>query len=95
LRGISAQRRLYARFAHHDEIAYISDEEHELLDRAAKLIGELVDAGITIRFRICFVSLSRIGVHDVVAANSTARNGSRMSSGFSRSRRVSRVRVRT
>jgi hypothetical protein len=27
---------------HHDEIAFISAEEHELLDRAAKLIGELV-----------------------------------------------------
>ena len=26
----------------HEEIAFISAEEHELLDRAAKLIGELV-----------------------------------------------------
>jgi ATP-dependent helicase/nuclease subunit A len=43
LHGFSATRSLYAALRHHDEIAFISPEEHELLDRAAKLIGELVD----------------------------------------------------
>ncbi|HEV8169430.1 MAG TPA: 3'-5' exonuclease, partial [Pyrinomonadaceae bacterium] len=41
--GFSATRPLYAALRHHEEIAFISPEEHELLDRAAKLIGELVD----------------------------------------------------
>jgi hypothetical protein len=31
------------RLRHHAEIAFISAEEHELLDRASRLIGELVD----------------------------------------------------
>jgi ATP-dependent helicase/nuclease subunit A len=43
LRGFSATRPLYTGLRRHDEIAFISPEEHELLDRAAKLIGELVD----------------------------------------------------
>jgi ATP-dependent helicase/nuclease subunit A len=43
LRGFSATRPLYAALRHHNEIAFISPEEHELLDRAAKLVGELVD----------------------------------------------------
>ena len=38
-----ATRRLYTALRHHAEIAFISDEEHELLDRASKLISELVD----------------------------------------------------
>ena len=42
LRGFSVTRRLYTALQRHSEIAYISDEEHELLDRAAKLISELV-----------------------------------------------------
>ncbi|HEX6717635.1 MAG TPA: UvrD-helicase domain-containing protein, partial [Pyrinomonadaceae bacterium] len=42
-RGFSATRRLYTALRHHDEIAFIAPEEHELLDRAAKLISELVD----------------------------------------------------
>src|SRR5574338_270798 len=42
LRGFSAPRRLYTALRHHEEIAFISPEEHGLLDRAAKLIGELV-----------------------------------------------------
>src|SRR6185503_987025 len=40
--GFSATRRLYTALQHHEEIAYISAEEHELLDRASKLISELV-----------------------------------------------------
>ena len=43
LRGFSATRPLYTALRHHEEIAFISAEEHDLLDRAAKLIGELVD----------------------------------------------------
>ena len=43
MRAFSATRRLYAALRNHAEIAYISEEEHELLDRASKLIGELVD----------------------------------------------------
>ncbi|HET6973743.1 MAG TPA: 3'-5' exonuclease, partial [Pyrinomonadaceae bacterium] len=42
VRGFSATRPLYAALRRHEEIAFISAEEHELLDRAAKLIGELV-----------------------------------------------------
>ncbi|HEV2833914.1 MAG TPA: UvrD-helicase domain-containing protein, partial [Pyrinomonadaceae bacterium] len=42
LRGFSVTRRLYTALRRHNEIAFISDEEHELLDRAAKLISELV-----------------------------------------------------
>ncbi len=42
VRSFSAVRRLYTALRHHEEIAFISAEEHELLDRAAKLIGELV-----------------------------------------------------
>ncbi|HEY2962530.1 MAG TPA: UvrD-helicase domain-containing protein [Pyrinomonadaceae bacterium] len=42
LRGFSVARRLYSALRRHDEIAYISPDEHELLDRAAKLISELV-----------------------------------------------------
>ncbi|HET6976910.1 MAG TPA: UvrD-helicase domain-containing protein [Pyrinomonadaceae bacterium] len=41
-RGFSATRPLYTALRHHQEIAFISIEEHDLLDRAAKLIGELV-----------------------------------------------------
>jgi ATP-dependent helicase/nuclease subunit A len=42
LRGFSATRPLYTGLRHHEEIAFISLEEHKLLDRASKLIGELV-----------------------------------------------------
>ena len=42
LRGFSVTRRLYTALRQHDEIAYISDEEHELLDRASRLISQLV-----------------------------------------------------
>ncbi|HEV8427487.1 MAG TPA: UvrD-helicase domain-containing protein [Pyrinomonadaceae bacterium] len=42
LHGFSAARRLYTALRQHNEIAFISAEEHELLDRAAILIGELV-----------------------------------------------------
>lgn len=42
LRGFSPTRPFYSALRRHNEIAYISAEEHALLDRAAKLIGELV-----------------------------------------------------
>jgi len=42
LRGFNATRRLYNALRRHNEIAYISVAEHALLDRAAKLISELV-----------------------------------------------------
>jgi ATP-dependent helicase/nuclease subunit A len=42
LRGFSVTRRFYNALRRHREIAYISPEEHELLDRAAALISELV-----------------------------------------------------
>src|SRR5688572_17296970 len=35
-------RKLYTALRHHDEVAYITEEEHLLLDRAANLIKELV-----------------------------------------------------
>jgi ATP-dependent helicase/nuclease subunit A len=41
-RSFSVTRRLFTALHHRKEIAYISADEHELLDRAAKLIGELV-----------------------------------------------------
>ncbi len=43
LRALSGTRPLYKALRSHTEIAYISAEEHELLDRAAKLISQLVD----------------------------------------------------
>ena len=42
LRGFSITRRLSTALRRHSEIAYISDEEHELLERASALISELV-----------------------------------------------------
>src|SRR5687768_8481693 len=42
LRGFSITRRLYTALRRHSEIAYISDEEHELLERASALVSELV-----------------------------------------------------
>ncbi len=42
LRGFSVTRQLYTALRRHDEIALISAEEDELLDRAAKLISQLV-----------------------------------------------------
>ncbi|HJY29277.1 MAG TPA: UvrD-helicase domain-containing protein [Pyrinomonadaceae bacterium] len=66
----SAMRQLYTALRHHSEIEFISDEEHELLDRAAKLIGELVDR----RHHYPIQDLLRFAVHEseymtVVAAN--------------------------
>jgi ATP-dependent helicase/nuclease subunit A len=43
LRTFSTTRRLYTALRHHDDISLITAEEHALLDRASKLIGELVD----------------------------------------------------
>ncbi len=66
----SGTRQLYTALRHHAEIEFISDEEHELLDRAAKLIGELVDR----RHHYPIQDLLRYAVHEseymtVVAAN--------------------------
>jgi ATP-dependent helicase/nuclease subunit A len=70
MRSLTATRRLYVALRHHTEIAFISDDEHELLDRAAKLIGELVDR----RHHYPIQDLLRYAVHEseymtVVAAN--------------------------
>jgi ATP-dependent helicase/nuclease subunit A len=70
LRGVSSTRPLYTALRNHAEIEFISDEEHELLDRAAKLIGELVDR----RHHYPIQDLLRFAVHEseymtVVAAN--------------------------
>jgi ATP-dependent helicase/nuclease subunit A len=40
--SFSGTRRLYHALRHHREIAFVSDEEHELLDRAAALISRLI-----------------------------------------------------
>src|SRR6185369_3711240 len=68
--GFSATRRLYVALRHHAETAFIGDDEHELLERAAKLIGELVDR----RHHYPIQDLLRFAVHEseymtVVAAN--------------------------
>src|SRR5689334_18157182 len=70
VRGFSSTRPLYTALRHHEEIAFISVEEHELLDRAAKLIGELVDR----RHHYPIQDLLRYAVHEseymtVIAAN--------------------------
>ena len=70
MRGFPLTRRLYSALRHHEEIAFISDEEHELLDRAAKLIGELVAR----RHHYSIQDLLRFAVEEseyltVVAAN--------------------------
>ncbi len=70
LRGFSVTRRLYTALRRHNEIAYISAEEHELLDRAAKLISELV----TRRHHYPIQDLLRFAVNEseymtVIAAN--------------------------
>ena len=40
--SLSGTRRLYRALRHHREIAFVSDEEHELLDRAAALVSRLI-----------------------------------------------------
>ena len=70
MRAFSATRKLYAGLRHHAEIAFISAEEHELLDRASRLIGELVDR----RHHYSIQDLLRFAVAEseymtVVAAN--------------------------
>jgi len=70
VRGFSATRRLYTALRQHAEIAFISDDEHELLERASRLIGELVDR----RHHYPIQDLLRFAVHEseymtVVAAN--------------------------
>ncbi len=42
-RGFSATRPLYSALRRHAEIAFISEDEHELLDRAWRLISQLVE----------------------------------------------------
>ncbi len=69
-RAFSATRPLYAGLRHHDEIAFISAEEHELLERASRVIGELVDR----RHHYPIQELLRFAVEEteyltVVAAN--------------------------
>jgi ATP-dependent helicase/nuclease subunit A len=41
-RVLSANRPMFFALKHHREIAFITDEEHELLDRAAELISRLI-----------------------------------------------------
>ena len=70
LRGFSLTRGLYTALRRHREIAYITDDEHELLDRAAKLISHLVDR----RHHYAIQDLLRFAVEEseyltVVAAN--------------------------
>jgi len=70
LRGFSLTRGLYLALRRHREIAYISDEEHELLDRVARLISHLVDR----RHHYAIQDLLRFAVEEseymtVVAAN--------------------------
>ena len=70
MRGFSLTRPLYLALGRHRDIAYISDEEHELLDRAAKLISQLVDR----RHHYAIQDLLRYAVEEsefmtVVAAN--------------------------
>ncbi len=70
LRGFSTARPLYAALRSHPDIDYISDEEHELLDRAAKLISRLVAR----RHHYSIHDLLRFAVNEseymtVVAAN--------------------------
>ena len=69
-RAFSATRPLYTGLRHHEEIAFISAEEHELLERASHLIGELVDR----RHHYPIQDLLRFAVEEseyltVVAAN--------------------------
>jgi ATP-dependent helicase/nuclease subunit A len=42
LRHFTQTRQLFTALRHHRRIAFINDEEHNLLERAAKLIGELI-----------------------------------------------------
>ena len=70
LRGFSVTRQLYTALARHSDIAYINAEEHELLERAAKLISQLVER----RHHYPIQDLLRFAVEEseyltVVAAN--------------------------
>jgi ATP-dependent helicase/nuclease subunit A len=70
LRGFSLTRRLYTALRRHNEIAYISAEEHSLLDRAARLISQLVER----RHHYAIQDILRFAVKEsefltVVAAN--------------------------
>ncbi|HJU92161.1 MAG TPA: UvrD-helicase domain-containing protein [Pyrinomonadaceae bacterium] len=68
--GFSATRQLYLALRRHNEIAFISTEEHDLLDRASRLISQLVDR----RHHYTIHDLLRYAVEEseyqtVVAAN--------------------------
>ena len=70
MRGFSATRPLYTALRHHEDIAFINAEEHQLLDRASKLIAELVAR----RHHYPIQDLLRFAVYEseyltVVAAN--------------------------
>ena len=70
LRRFSATRPLYTALRRHDEIAFISADEHELLARASRLISQLVDR----RHHYTIHDLLRYAVEEseyltVVAAN--------------------------
>jgi ATP-dependent helicase/nuclease subunit A len=70
VRGLSATRGLHLALRRHEEIAFISAEEHELLDRASRLISQLVDR----RHHYTIQDLLRYAVEEsefltVVAAN--------------------------
>jgi len=69
-RTLLSTRRLYSALRDHDDISFINDEEHALLERAAKLIGHLV----TRRHHYSIEDLLRFAVSEsefetVVAAN--------------------------
>ena len=70
VRGFSATRALYTALRRHEEIAFIGAEEHELLDRASKLVSQLVER----RHHYTIQDLLRFAVEEseyltVVAAN--------------------------
>lgn len=70
LRGFSVTRPLYRALRQHQEIAFISDDEHQLLDRAANLIRRLIER----RHHFSIEDLLRYAVDEseymtVIAAN--------------------------
>jgi len=70
LRAAAITRSLFTALRHHQSISFISPEEHELLDRAAKLIQELIAR----RHHYTIENLLRFAVHEseymtVIAAN--------------------------
>jgi ATP-dependent helicase/nuclease subunit A len=70
LRGLSATRPLYSALRRHAEIAFISADEHELLDRASRLISELVER----RHHYAIQDLLRFAVEESEYLTVTAAN---------------------